>query len=270
MVIIVEVANFATRKSLVDQGSFLTFYTCLPFDSYNFLNPKLVNANTSYNILIGPLTLNSLGVIVFTPHLAMEFPSLVGKRRFEQIKREFDALDMLSVNPSFLCHKLSICPEARPVLQKNRRIGENNNIDWSVDGVPRYEVFNFLDVYSGYNQIKMFSQNEEKATFMREYPNYCYQVMFFDLKIYGATYQRLMDWVFANQIGKNLEVYVDDMVVNSSSSSQHMANLEENFGQIKRYNMRLNSEKCVFRIQREKFLSFMLTYRGIEANHYLV
>jgi len=88
----------------------------------------------------------------------------------------------------------------------------------------------------------------------------------FGLKNAGATYQRLMDKVFKNQIGKNMEVYVDDMVVKSEEVEKHLGDLEEVFAQIREYNIRLNPEKCVFGVKGGKILGFMLTNRGIEAN----
>nr|KYP59089.1 Retrovirus-related Pol polyprotein from transposon 17.6 [Cajanus cajan] len=81
-----------------------------------------------------------------------------------------------------------------------------------------------------------------------------------------ATYQRLMDKVFHQQIRRNMEVYVDDMVVKTTSADDHATNLAEVFRQIKRHNMRLNPEKCIFSVQGDKFLGFMITSRGIEAN----
>ncbi|RDX67544.1 Retrovirus-related Pol polyprotein from transposon 17.6, partial [Mucuna pruriens] len=103
--------------------------------------------------------------------------------------------------------------------------------------------------------------DEKKITFMAEEPNYSYKVMPFILKNARVIYQRLMDKVFVDHIGWNLKVYVDDMVVKSTSPEQHIQDLEEIFTQVKKYNMRLNSDKCVF-----EFLGFMLTHRRIEAN----
>ncbi|RDY02844.1 hypothetical protein CR513_13644, partial [Mucuna pruriens] len=97
------------------------------------------------------------------------------------------------------------------------------SIDQLVDGASEFQVLNLLDAYSGYNQIKMYPlSNEEKITFMIDGANYYYQVMPFDLKNVGATYQRLMDKDFANQIVRNLEVYVGDMVVKSISPEQQI------------------------------------------------
>jgi len=102
--------------------------------------------------------------------------------------------------------------------------------------------------------------------FITEASNYCYQVMPFGLKNAGATYQRLLDRMFIDQIGRNMEVYVEDMVVKSSTFDQHLADLNKVFGQLRKFNMKLNLEKCVFGVEGGKFLGFMLTHRGIEAN----
>nr|KYP33643.1 Retrovirus-related Pol polyprotein from transposon opus [Cajanus cajan] len=77
---------------------------------------------------------------------------------------------------------------------------------------------------------------------------------------------RLMDKVFHQQIGRNMEVYVDDMVVKTTSAIDHATDLAEVFAQVRKHNMRLNPEKCVFGVQGGKFLGFMITSRGIEAN----
>jgi len=90
--------------------------------------------------------------------------------------------------------------------------------------------------------------------------------MSFGLKNAGATYQRLMDRVLAPRIGRNMQTYVDDMVVTSKEKNQHIADLEELFTIIARYKLKLNPEKCVFGVEAGKFLGFLLTERGIEAS----
>jgi len=90
--------------------------------------------------------------------------------------------------------------------------------------------------------------------------------MSFGLKNAGATYQRLMDYVFHDMIGRNVEVYVDDIVVKSDSCEQHVSDLKEVFQALRKYRMRLNPDKCAFGVEGGKFLGFMLTHRGIEAN----
>nr|KYP75017.1 Retrovirus-related Pol polyprotein from transposon 17.6 [Cajanus cajan] len=139
-------------------------------------------------------------------------------------------------------------------------------IDRLVDGASGHSIFSFLNAYSGYNQIKMHTADEEKTAFITENANFCYKVMLFGLKNVGATYQRLMDKVFEGQIGRNIEIYVDNMVVKSNSVPDHLADLAEIFGELRKHNMRLNPEKCTFVVKGGKFFRFMLSARGIEAN----
>ena len=88
----------------------------------------------------------------------------------------------------------------------------------------------------------------------------------FGLKNAGATYQRLVNKMFHDQIGRNVEVYVDDMLVKSKKDDDHLADLKETFQALRRYNMKLNPAKCVFGVFSGKFLSFMVSQREIEAN----
>jgi len=140
------------------------------------------------------------------------------------------------------------------------------NINRLVDGVAGNKVLSFLDAYSGYNQIPMASSDMDKTAFITDDANYFYRVMPFGLKNVGATYQRLMDKVFTHLIGHYVEVYVDDKVVKSPSHRQHAEDLSAVFSALRQYNLRLNPVKCVFGVDRGKFLGFMLTQCGIEAN----
>jgi len=91
-------------------------------------------------------------------------------------------------------------------------------------------------------------------------------MMPFDLKNAGATYQRLVNRMFCDQIGRNVEVYVDDMLVKSRKAISHLVDLEETFNTLRRYQMKLNPAKCAFGVSLGKFLGFMVSRRGIEAN----
>ncbi|XP_072066859.1 uncharacterized protein [Arachis hypogaea] len=137
------------------------------------------------------------------------------------------------------------------------------SIDCLVDNGSGFEKLSFMDAYFGYNQIQMHPSDQNKTAFITEYGNYCYKVMPFGLKNAGTTYQRLMDKIFAKQIGRNIEVYVDDMVAKTKVGKNHLDDLTEIFGQLRKY-MQLNPEKCAFGVQSGKFLGFMLTSRGIE------
>ena len=81
----------------------------------------------------------------------------------------------------------------------------------------------------------------------------------FGLKNAGATYQRLVNKMFHDQIGRNVEVYVDDMLVKSKTDEDHLIDLKETFQTLRRYNMKLNPAKCVFRVSSGKFLGFMVS-----------
>ena len=88
----------------------------------------------------------------------------------------------------------------------------------------------------------------------------------FGLKNARATYQRLVNKMFNKQIGRNMEVYVDDMLVKSKEELAHLDDLRETFATLKQYQMKLSPSKCVFGVASGKFLGFMVSQRGIEAN----
>ena len=90
--------------------------------------------------------------------------------------------------------------------------------------------------------------------------------MLFGLKNAGATYQRLMNKMFTHQIGRNVQVYVDDMLMKSLRKNDHLNDLQETFDTLWSYNMKLNPSKCVFEVTAGKFLGFMVSQRGIEVN----
>ena len=108
--------------------------------------------------------------------------------------------------------------------------------------------------------------DQEKTSFVTVQGTYCYRVMPFGLKNARATYQRLVNRMFQNQIGTTMEVYIDDMLVKSTTSELHIAHLSEAFKILKNYNMKLNPAKCAFGVSTEKFLGFVVIHRGIEAN----
>ena len=103
-----------------------------------------------------------------------------------------------------------------------------------------------MDTFSGYNQIKMEEADQEKTSFVTSQGLFCYKVMPFGLKNAGATYQRLMNKMFAHQIGRNVQVYVDDMLVKSLRKDDHLDDLRETFDTLRSYNMKQNPNKCVF------------------------
>ncbi|XP_020422651.1 uncharacterized protein LOC109949950 [Prunus persica] len=139
-------------------------------------------------------------------------------------------------------------------------------IDQLVDATAGHALLSFMDAYSGYNQIFMHPEDQAHTSFITDRGLYCYKVMPFGLKNAGATYQRLVNQLFAPLIGNTMEVYVDDMLVKSRTADQHIPNLSAMFTILKQYKMRLNPTKCAFGAASGKFLGFMISQRGIEAN----
>ncbi|KAL0361147.1 UNVERIFIED_CONTAM: Retrovirus-related Pol polyprotein from transposon.6 [Sesamum radiatum] len=88
----------------------------------------------------------------------------------------------------------------------------------------------------------------------------------FGLKNAGATYQRLVDKIFRPQLDRNMGVYVDDMLVKSKEAHYHVEDLDETFTVLRKYRLKLDLGKCAFRVSGGRFLGFMVTQRGIEAN----
>ncbi|KAK0598401.1 hypothetical protein LWI29_034306 [Acer saccharum] len=139
-------------------------------------------------------------------------------------------------------------------------------IDQLVDATAGHELLSFMDAYSGYNQIRMNNADEEKTAFTMDQGLYCYKVMPFALKNAEAIYQRLVNRIFARQIRRNMEVYVDDMLTKSVTAVKHSEDLKETFDVLRRYKMKLNLNKCVFGVPSGRFLGFRVHQRGIEVN----
>jgi len=112
----------------------------------------------------------------------------------------------------------------------------------------------------------MHPKEESKTTFIAEVASYYYKVMPFGLKNASTTYQRMMDRILTPMLGKNVQAYLNDMVATLGRKDHHIADLEELFATIKKYNLKLNLDKCVFEVEAQKFPGFLLTESGIEAN----
>ena len=119
-------------------------------------------------------------------------------------------------------------------------------VDILVDSTVQNQLLSFMDAFSGYNQIKMDEANQEKTSFVTSQGLFCYKVMPFGLKNTGTTYQRLMNKMFSHQIGRNVQVYVNNMVVKSQRQDDHLDDLRETFDTLRSYNMKLNPSKCAF------------------------
>ena len=127
-------------------------------------------------------------------------------------------------------------------------------IDQLVDATVGHPRMSFLDAFQGYHQIPLALDNQEKTTFVTPIRNYHYKVMSFDLKNAGSIYQRMMTRMFESQLGKNIEIYIDDMVVKSKMVSEHLGDLQAIFEILRKYKLRLNASKCSFNVGSGKFL----------------
>nr|GEV11132.1 reverse transcriptase domain-containing protein [Tanacetum cinerariifolium] len=148
--------------------------------------------------------------------------------------------DMTEVPKRIIKHSLNANPSVTPISQKRR-------------------VF-------CYEKSQMADEDKEKIAFYTDQGTYCYTKMPFGLKNATATYQHLVDEAFQSQIRKNLEVYVDDMVVKSKTERGMLADIAETFDYLRRINMKLNPKKCSFGVTEGKFLGYMVTSEGIRAN----
>ena len=124
----------------------------------------------------------------------------------------------------------------------------------------------FLDAFKGYHQIPLAPGDQEKTAFMTPIGNYHYKVIPFSLKNARSTYQRMMIRMFEPQLGKNIEVYINDIVVKSKVVSKHVGDLRVIFGILRKHKLCLNASKCSFGVGSNKFLAYMVTYMGIEVS----
>ena len=139
-------------------------------------------------------------------------------------------------------------------------------IDQIVDALVGHGMLSFLDAFLGYHQIPMHPPDAKKTSFITPHGLYRYNVMPFGLKNVGATYQRLVTKMFRLLLGSTMEVYIDDMLVKSKQRSDHAMHLQQKFDLLRKYGMKLNPLKCAFVVSASRFLGFMVTQRGIEAN----
>jgi hypothetical protein len=139
-------------------------------------------------------------------------------------------------------------------------------IDQIVDSTAGCETLSFLDAYSGYHQIRMKESDQLVTPFITPFGMCCYVTMPFGLRNAGATYQRCMNHVFGEHIGRTVEAYVDDIAVKMRKASDLLSDLKVTSRCLKAKGVKLNPEKCVFGMPRGMLLGLIVSKRGIEAN----
>ena len=139
-------------------------------------------------------------------------------------------------------------------------------IDQLVNATVGHPRMSFLNAFQGYHQIPLALDDQEKTAFVTPVGNYHYKVMSFGLKNTGSTYQRMMTRMFESQLGKNIEIFINDMVVKSKVVSEHLGDLRNILEVLRKYKLRLNASNCSFGMGSGKFLGYMVTHKRIEVN----
>jgi hypothetical protein len=139
-------------------------------------------------------------------------------------------------------------------------------IDQVIDSTAGCELLSFVDAYSGFHQIPLYQPDQIKTSFITPYGAYCYRTMPFGLRNAGANYQRCMQKCLHDQIDKNVQVYVDDVVIKNKESRTLIDDLRETFANLRRFRMKLNPAKCTFGVSAGKLLGFLVSSWGIEVN----
>jgi hypothetical protein len=135
-----------------------------------------------------------------------------------------------------------------------------------IDSSAGASLLSFLDCYSGYHQISLREEDQSKTSFVTPFGAYCYVSMPFGLKNAGATYQRAIQTTLGDQIGRNAEAYVDNVVVKTNEPNALIEDLQETFTNLKKWRWKLNPNKCVFGVPAGQLLGFLVSNRGIEAS----
>ncbi|KAK1628906.1 hypothetical protein QYE76_003221 [Lolium multiflorum] len=135
-----------------------------------------------------------------------------------------------------------------------------------INAAAGHKILSFMDGNAGYNQIFMAPEDIHKTAF--RVPGsvglFEYVVMTFGLKNAGATYQRAMNYIFHDLIGKLVEIYIDDVVVKSVATDGHLEDLRRVLDRTRKFGLRMNPKKCAFGVTAGQFLGFLVHERGIE------
>jgi hypothetical protein len=139
-------------------------------------------------------------------------------------------------------------------------------MDLLIDSAADHAMFSFMDGFSGYNQIRMSTKDAEKTVFRTPIGNFYYTVMSFGLKNAGTTYQRTMTSMFHDMMHKEIEDYMDDIVVKSKKRENHLKALRKVFDRCRLYKLKMNPLKCAFGVSTRKFLGFLVHNHGIDVD----
>nr|GEX34187.1 reverse transcriptase domain-containing protein [Tanacetum cinerariifolium] len=255
-----------------------------------WMNFMVVKSLSPYNGIIGRSELKAIQAVPSTVHGMLKFPV-----EGESEERTRPANFTVALHPDFPDQEVviggSLSDKGRTelcsVLKKNLDIFAWQPSDMT--GIPRSVAEHRLNIREGYSPVRQKKRGQAperamaiqaevqklvEAGIMREvyYHDwlsnplmvYCNTKMPFGLKNAGATYQRLMDKAFEGQVGRNIEVYVDYLVVKSYTEAEMMRDIEETFRTLRKVNMKLNPKKCSFGLTEGVFLGCVITPEGIK------
>ncbi|GKV07135.1 hypothetical protein SLEP1_g18937 [Rubroshorea leprosula] len=266
--------------------------------SVRFLVVKMAS---SFNVVIGQPTLTEIRAVVSQSHLCMQFPTPMGiatlrDNRLEDETRAapIEDVEEVPIDNRGLSRKTQIGtrlnPEERAELIAFLR-ANNDVFAWTsadMPGIPPLAIKEEVEklLQAGFvrkvdycewvaNPVLVNKANGkwrmciDYTNLNQACPKDCYPMPSIDKLVEaasGATYQKMVTIVFQAQIGRNLEVYVDDIVVKSLKAGNHLADLDETCNNLRKNRTWLNPTKCIFSMESGKFLGFMVSRRGIEVN----
>ncbi|KAG7559607.1 Ribonuclease H-like superfamily [Arabidopsis thaliana x Arabidopsis arenosa] len=291
LVITLDIAHCEVSRVLIDTGSsvdliFLDTLTRMGISKQNIKGPPspLVSFTSETSMSVGTIVLpvSAEGIVKMVEFTVFDRPAaynvILGTPWLYEMKarlldagliREVKYPDWLA-NPVVVKKKNGKWRVCVNFTDLNKACPKGSfplpHIDRLVESTTGHEMMSFMDAFSGYNQILMNPEDQEKTAFITDRGTYCYIVMPFGLKNAGATYQRLVNMMFKDLLGKTMEVYIDDMLVKSISSTSHIEHLEQCFAILNEFGMKLNLTKCTFAVPSGEFLGYIVTERGIEAN----
>ncbi|XP_070007751.1 uncharacterized protein [Nicotiana sylvestris] len=286
-------------QSLFDEVNMVEIEECSSKADVQFIGPKVKLNNWDATPLPtrkefwDPYNIREIKISI---HLEQQIREEIVKALFEYkdiFAWSYDEMPGLSTD--LVVHKLPTDPTFLPVKQKLRKFKTDMSVmikeeitkqldakvirvtrysTWLANVVPvpkkdgktRHEIGSFMDCYAGYHQIFMDEEDAKKTAFITPWRTYCYRVMPFGLKNTGATYMRAMATVFHDIIHKDIEVYVDDVIIKSKQQADHVGDLRKFFQRLHRYNLKLNPAKCAFGVPSRKLLGFIVSCRGIELD----
>ncbi|XP_030945994.1 uncharacterized protein LOC115970507 [Quercus lobata] len=235
------------------------------------VNFVVVDTYSPYTAIVDRPWLHTLGAVASSLHQKVKFSS--GDQVFEirgcQPTARMPGMPPESTHPSStITSNPAITPKKQPprCLSKEHADAIRDEVAKLKCAGAVKEVF-YLEWLANTVVVKKKSGKwREKTVFVTPTGNYHYKVMLFSLKNAGSTYQRMMTRMFEPHLGKSIEIYVDDMVVKSRVVSEHLGDLGNTFGVLRKHKLRLNASKCSFGVGSGKFLGYMVTHRGIEIN----